>query len=122
MKHPYLIGGLALGGLLFAYDTWGRSPGDKAYVGSVVRVDVKDIAISIALSGLFPTGLPAGTFLYLLVTAIEPVSGAITGRLVRVQFPDRAVQIDGPQLLLQASKKAVLPLSYGAKPVPVTVL
>jgi hypothetical protein len=128
MKNPLLIGGLTLAGLFVAYEVWGRTPGDKAAIGDVVRVDVKDVSLSPAARGVFP-GSPAfpggfaeGTFLYLLVTAINDSTGEILGRIVRVQFEASAVEVKNVQLPASTNRKAVLPLAYGAKPVPVTVI
>lgn len=122
--HPrfVLFGGVALAGLFVAYEVWGRSPGDKAKVGDVVRVDAKDVALTPGLAQLFPGGLPPGTFIYVLINAIDPSTGRIQGRVVRVQLPDRAVELKNVQVFVTTTRRAVLPLAYGAPPVPTTTL
>lgn len=122
MKHPFLIGAGVLTSLFVAYEVWGRSAGDKASIGDTVRVDFKDITLTPSLTALFPQGLGAGTFGYILITAIDATSGAITGRLVRVQFPSNAVALQTTQVMVATNRKAVLPLAYGAQPVPVETI
>ncbi len=124
MKHPLLVGGGILAGLFVAWEVWGRSPGDKAQIGDVVRVDVKDLQSAAALTTLLGGvgTFPAGTFVYLLVTNIEPGTGKISGVVKRVQLTDRAIQVERLQVIVSTFRKNVLPLKYGAPAVPTTVV
>jgi hypothetical protein len=110
---------VVLGGLLLAYDTWFRTPGDKAVIGDVVRVPAEKVA---GWTAVAPTGLPAGSFVYLLVTAIDYATGSIRGILKRLQLPTQAIEVSKIEIPVTTNRSFVLPLSYGAKPVPVTTV
>jgi hypothetical protein len=114
-----VIGSVVLGGLLLAYDAFVRTPGDKAVVGDVVRVPADKVA---GWSVVAPAGLPAGAFAYVLVTAIDSTTGSISGVLKRLQLPDQAVEVKNIEVKVSTNRSFVLPLSYGARPVPVTTV